>query len=463
MKYLYVFIFLSISCQVFAQSSKKQPVATADSLAQNKSEISQYLLHMAETPIKSNLSYSTISQFVQSNVTTGANGGLNFKSTIFGLHYLFSKGNDSLSSYYLPHTAGRNTEISLGLNKAGTTSDQFSLVTVGIKFAAINNRDKSFRNFAVEGNLLGDIVTLQDQAGYVKIVYTTKYIIDKIFTDHIKQKDQLDKALAGAEQIKDERLKTGGLHNWTNSDITSVLHPLGIDGAPADTILQEFARLYPAISRNNAAYSSKDVVQKAKVDPEYKEIADAVFAAANTTYDDSFKAIQKKYDDFAKKVELGTLLTFSLNPGYNIQRKHWDTTTFAVRLLTGLGSNLNKPLNIDFQGNIVSLQDSSARPQNFYHNKMKLSLGLNKVIVTDKKDAPLLEGEFAGEYDRVLSHKYAHEKAEVFTANFMASVHLSKEFTLPLTLKYDPKHANLFGFLSVQWNLEDGSKGSAKK
>jgi hypothetical protein len=71
---------------------------------------------ISNTPVKSGLSYEALTQFFQSSLSAGKNGGFDFKATAFGIKKLFSKKDLQLSDYYLNKTnkAARNLEISFG-------------------------------------------------------------------------------------------------------------------------------------------------------------------------------------------------------------------------------------------------------------------------------------------------------------------------------------------------------------
>jgi hypothetical protein len=403
---------------------------------------------VANTPIRSALTYNTLVQYFQSTVTGGANGGFNFKSSLFGLKYLFSgTKNDSLSGYYLTHWADRNTEISFGLNKAKKTNDQLSIITLGYKIAILNGRDKSVVNFAkVDSGIGMGIDSANHAISRANHIYIGKSVLRLLRTESIAYADK-NKAISAAEVMDASNRK------WTDDQFKSIFKNTSIDTNGCVYLILE--------QKFNTALRSTATLQKNYIngeslpseDEEYKTIADSVFSSLGTTYAKLHKNLQDEYDRYAKKIEKGDLLTFSINLGYNIQYHHSDSSSLAIRYLKGLG-NYKKPWNIDFQAILVSLQDSSANPRNFAHNKLKFILGANKVFALDDKSNPLLESELAAEYDKVISGRYSRERKDVFTFNLITNIHLSKEFTLPLTLKYDVKKPNLFGFLSLQWNLE---------
>lgn len=458
MKLFYIFIILMlISLNLFSQNKENNKV--------NIPSKSDTLNAISNSPVKATLTYSTLSQFIQATVTTGNNGGFNFKSSIFGLKYLFSGNNkDSLSGYYLTHKADRNQEISLGVNKVSKNTEQLSTITFGYKYALINNRDKSKVNFYKIYKDLKDGIDFADQsADITNIIYSTE-IANKLLKASFNN-DELNRTLKAASKLELEKLKIPTSTKLTTNDFETIIRikaKVIISNEDMLKLRKKFNDELDKINELNTEFKNNDQKNTTKEYIRYKVIADSIVNKKyGYTYSELNKNLQNQYDLYAKKIDMGSLLTFGINPGYNIQHNHPDTSSITVRYLQGLGNNYRKPWDIDLQGIVVSLQDSSITPQNFTHNKYKLIAGIHKVFAVDDKDNPLLESEFAGEYNNVFSGRYFHERKEVVTLNLVISIHLSKEFALPITLKYDIKHPSLFGFLSIQWNLEDS--GNNKK
>jgi hypothetical protein len=415
------------------------------------------------TPAKTGLTYSSLSQFIQSTVTSGKNGGFSFKSSFFGLAYLFNGKNDSLSRYYLSKTGKwqRNQELSLGINKTGSGNDQISLVTVGYKVSVINNRDKSEHNFFEDKVLSSGIDVADHSMAIADVIYTSDVAV-RFVKSNFSGAD-LNNVLTAVDAERKAKLANIQSAKWTTDDLEKAItaSKVAFSKQELTNLKNKFNEELKKGDGMIKAYTSADSSNKPADYKRFKAIADSIFKKYGYSYSELHKNLQKEYNAYAKKIETGALLTLSFNPGYNFQYNHFDTTSFSARYLKGFG-NYKKPWNVDLQGTIVSLRDSSSAPKDFGHNKGKISVGLNKVFAVDDKDNPLLESEFAGEYDLVLNGRYAHEQKQVVTANLVTSIHLSKEFTLPLTLKYDIKHPNVFGFISLQWNLEDSGKSNSK-
>jgi hypothetical protein len=446
--------FATVSLAQQATDSKKQADAEVTP---------EQLNAIKNTPAKTGLTYSSLSQFIQSTVTSGKNGGFSFKSSFFGLSYLFGGKNDSLSSYYLSKTGWwqRNQELSVGVNKASSGNDQIALATVGYKVSVINHRDKSVVNFFADAVLSKGTDVADHSMAIADVIYTSDVAVHFVKANFSGA--DLNKVLAAVDAKRKEKLANIQSAKWTTDDLETAItaSKVTITKQELKNLSHKFNDELKKGDGMIKAYTSADNSNKTDDYKRFKAIADSIFKKYGYSYSELHKNLQKEYNAYAKKIEMGALFTLSFNPGYNFQYHHFDTTSFSARYLKGFG-NYKKPWNVDLQGTIVSLRDSSSAPKDFGHNKTKFSAGLNKVFAVDDKDNPLLEAEFAGEYDLVLNGRYAHERKQAVTANLVTSIHLSKEFTLPLTLKYDIKHPNLFGFVSVQWNLEDSGKNNSK-
>jgi len=356
---------------------------------------------VANTPTKSDLSYEALSQFFQSSVTSGKNGGFDFKATGFGIKKLFSKKNLDISDYYLSKTnkAARNFEVSFGVHKG--TNGELNTLLGGFKYAIINNRSKSDENFTDYPQLNTDLQNTNNVRNSAQQLYQNE--IDEIKNDEKTKKnlqDQFDLSL----------------HNYNSSQNIKDL-PVRVQ-AIIDSIINK-----------NYGISTSDF----------------------------FNAPQKTYDNIAKKIDTKGLLTLSFNPGYSWNNARFDSTTISLRYLAGLvkkTGNYNKPWNLDGQLNVSFLHDTTGLKKNLSRTLGVGSIGVNKIFLNDEKLNPIIEFELAFEDDYILNRTYKNEDQNKITLNTILRVHLSKEISLPITLKYDLKNPNLLGFFKIDWNLE---------
>ena len=352
------------------------------------------LVRIAATnsPGKSSLSYEGLTQFFQSSLTSGKNGGYNFKATLFGVRKIFSGKDIELSHYFLKPTPKiqRNIEFTVGLNK--DKDEQLNILTGGIKWAIWNKRSKPDVNF---------------------------------FNDEV---------------LKDSLRKNGIIFQKA-----SVIYKTEVNKNPDSVKLwNEFIK---ALQEYNKSGDLNDLPSrfKATLDSLVPKLLDP-------------KKIQQRYDYLSKEVDKKGLLTLSINPGYNFNKSSFDTLAISAQYLKGFGDN-EKPWNWDVQLKHTQQNDSTdANKNNINRTSYIGSIGLNKVLLIDDKLNPLIEFESQFEYTKIAQGLYVDEDKDKITFNSILRVHVTKEISVPVTLKFDLEHPNLFGFFALQWNLEGSSE-----
>ncbi|WP_428331605.1 hypothetical protein [Mucilaginibacter sp.] len=101
--------------------------------------------------------------------------------------------------------------------------------------------------------------------------------------------------------------------------------------------------------------------------------------------------------------------------------------------------------------------DTTLRNVNFQRQQWKTTLSLDWLSPfwnqNYAKTSPV-ELKFALEYDRITKGElYKDEKRSAWSPALSLTLNISDKVAIPLTLKYDDQKSNLFGFLSVQYNL----------
>jgi hypothetical protein len=173
-----------------------------------------------------------------------------------------------------------------------------------------------------------------------------------------------------------------------------------------------------------------------------------------------FSAPKVAYNVIAKKIDMGSLLTFSFNPGYDYNHQNIDSTSFTITYLKGFG-NYQRPYNLDLSAEGLLLRDTVLKTHNSSRHELMLKAGVNKTLVADEKSNPLIEIEAQFEDDdHFHSPLYKSEENNIFTFNTILTVHLSSSLALPITLKYDLKKPNLFGIFNLAWNFQTSKASS---
>ena len=392
-KYLLIAALLTVAVKASAQQGSADTAKTVEQKA-------------AATPVKSYISYKTLSQFFQTAVTTGASGGFDFKSSWWGIKKLFN--GDPYEKFFSTSTGKfeRNFEVSLGVHK--NKQGSYSTMTGAIKYSPINNRSKADYNFFTDTAFQKVLLKQHDVLFAANKVYREKYING--VSDTAQKK-------ANRAKIDSAEKKFSKSHKYSD-------------------LPDEFNSIMKTLIRSDFGKSiSPDSVAKLS---------------------------QKAYNDAAKKVDMGSLLTFSFNPGYDYNMKRFDTTSFTVSFVTGLWKNTDKPANLDLQGQTLFNHDTLGTVHNLSRFELVAKAGISKTLVNDAKSNPIIEVEGQFEDDNHLNTPlYKNEQNNTITFNAVLTFHLSDQLSLPITLKYDLKKPNLLGIFNLTWNFEN-SKSTTK-
>jgi hypothetical protein len=404
---------------------------------------------IAQGPNKSGLSYDALTKFFQGSITSGKNGGFSFKATLYGFETLFSKDpNFGLSQNYLQHGGARNLEFQFGMNK--DTTGNLNSIVGGVKYAWINKRDLSTFSFADIAPLNAAFARVGRLGSLAQGVYIQKNIDPLVAQIHaidsILAKENAGYLVASDDAAKEQILNRKDSLSKTRATLLA-------QKKQAESTFEAFLAKYNADSAHSIA---KDYPA------EYQAILDSISKKMfhDSTAVEVYSLPVTLYKKEVQKINQGTLFTTTFNPGYNYSGRRMDSLSLTLELLQGLG-NLEKPWDLDIQTRYTFRWDSLGGPCNLEKGVWSSTIGFNKTFIKDSKSNPILEFEIAGEDDLITQKKLPKDQWNTITANAVLRVHLTNQLTLPLTLKFDLKHPNIFSFLSLSWNLDNSSSSSS--
>ena len=142
------------------------------------------------------------------------------------------------------------------------------------------------------------------------------------------------------------------------------------------------------------------------------------------------------------------LWTISILDQYDFKGSR--TSSMAVTTLTTIHPfEINdKPVSFDLSMAYSWAYDTTKALANLDRRTLKIELGKNIQIYN------FLEVKPAASYSRVLSALYANEDENKVEASITPRLKINNQFWMPVTIKYDPKHPELFGFISIQFALK---------
>ena len=131
----------------------------------------------------------------------------------------------------------------------------------------------------------------------------------------------------------------------------------------------------------------------------------------------------------------------------NKQGEYAFETIFTV----GIGKLNEKPWELEVNSKFLISADSTIKSANYKNKPLSLSLGVNKVLIRNENKESQMEFKFFSQYYYKVG-AYVGRRDE-FTLNSTLRVNVFKSLWIPITVKYDPKNGNVFGFFSITANI----------
>lgn len=159
------------------------------------------------------------------------------------------------------------------------------------------------------------------------------------------------------------------------------------------------------------------------------------------------------YNKIAEKYSRKLLWTISPLMEYN-KDDHQPNYIVTTKLTKGISKNLErKPWEVEINASFRMSKDTLRIDRNYENQVGLISLGVNKILLENKEQETKMEFKFFTQ----LEHQFgkSNDFNNIFTLNSTLRINLFKTVWLPITIKYDPKNGNLFGFFSIAVNLSD--------
>ena len=144
-------------------------------------------------------------------------------------------------------------------------------------------------------------------------------------------------------------------------------------------------------------------------------------------------------DKLAKK----PTLTFSANDSYDFVKSQQNSLTVSSEFTFYLGK-----VPFDLSANYVWSADTSKTQSTLVRKVFTTAFGKNFKISKSFEVKP------AFDYVHTQGPLYEKEHPDTFDASVAPRIKINDQFWLPITIKYDVKHPQLLGFLSVQYSLK---------
>ena len=199
-------------------------------------------------------------------------------------------------------------------------------------------------------------------------------------------------------------------------------------------------------------------VTEKDLDPEARQILldeikkDKTFKDYTLSEFRNYRKIQ--YDKMAAMVENKPLWIIGATGLSDTSKKVFSSANIHTEFLKGI-TNPEKPvgLEIDLKGDMNFNNDSNRATKNTHRQVISFAAGLN-VFVKNKNHTSIMELKLSATGNYFLSGMYTGETKNFFTLDGTLRFKITDKLWIPMTLKYDPKTANLFGFLNITSNFD---------
>ncbi|MGE0635798.1 MAG: hypothetical protein AB7G44_07250 [Bacteroidia bacterium] len=345
--------------------------------------------------LKSGNSQDVLISFLQLAVKdiTGDNKSFNFQSSIFGIKAAINP-DLYIDDNYLKKSniCARNIIFNAGIEF--DEGFKFKQAPIGIKWAIINNRDKSVFDFKLNNEM--------------EWVFVKEKAIN-LFTELLN-----DAGNANAnEQVENSRNFFDPEKNKTTSDLS-----------------EEFKNILQGILDTSRFFKGLNI--------------------------DGFKNYrQNEYQRMSAIVESKGILTLEGKTTIADKGKGFSSVNINSEYLKGViekeiaGNNIE----LDIKGAIDFTDDTTSIESDINRGVFSASGGLNWVIKL-KKAKPILELKAQVTYYNVFTEQKPAEKKSGVTFESVIRLRVTNESWFPVTLKYDPATGNVFGFLNITVNTD---------
>ncbi|HEY4326728.1 MAG TPA: hypothetical protein VGN20_22270 [Mucilaginibacter sp.] len=488
-KILTAFVLISLFIQVEAlgqdakQNSVKRDSVKRDSV--KRDSLNKDSLNKAVTTAHK-LNTGNLQDILNNYIQVAAKGVTSSKTSVqLKLNWFALNPQDSVTKYDNKHFIKswwqRNGEFVFagGIDK----NSKFNSFQAGFNYNLINRRDTAMHYYTAAYEKYFDRESVIIHNAIVKYSDTiirqidpklTKTIIDdfnkNIIVTNLVQ--QISSQIEGfPTSSKMDSLAIKYLQNLLNDDIKNPRALKGslsdklkhgiklVDTAAARSILNKSLRTYIKTG-GKQPLSFNYFISKSLTTEMSKFIDDQV--AADTTFkilkvktlSDLNKKVLRNYEDLIKYIAQQPLLTIGYNYTYGtgtVLSSH-DVSFQYLQGLSPLASPKATQLTASLSDTLTG-SDPTGKTRNFQRNIIAFQAGFNKVLSMQKK-VSVMELNLGVEDDRATNGYVTKTDKNKFTFNAYYRVRLPATPWLKLSIKYDPKAANILGLLDFTYNLD---------
>jgi hypothetical protein len=163
-----------------------------------------------------------------------------------------------------------------------------------------------------------------------------------------------------------------------------------------------------------------------------------------------YSAYNKIVNDYSDKISKQWLWTLSTNGKYELHKTYVDAVIISSTIYKVFYANNKKAQQYSFQlvPSYTKTTDTLEKTKNLKRDYLSFKAGLNFKI------CKCFEINLSGSWQHIIDGLYTKENIDQYTIEVTPRLKINKNFWLPVTVKYDIKHPQFFGFLSLEFSLK---------
>lgn len=355
--------------------------------------------------VASGSSKDVFSSFLQlaANNITGSNKEFHFKSNPFSL-MLKANPDLAMDKNYLKYKTLRNLNFDFDIKL--DSNFHFNGFGAGITYALINRRD----------------YTVYDK--FIDLVYLKNGDYHRLHEGIIQQSSA--KSIDPAFRVR----------------LIKEQHDLFNDADTTFDMLDKDVR---------------DFILKVAKDSSFNTLVDSISSNSKMSFRN---AIDKAYNGVKASFQNKHLLTVGIADTTYSNAFFFKNLVFNAESIKGILNPNNTTANVQWDWKISDMlyTDSTKSDRNLKRHVLSFEPGFNLVIKNKSTQQSLLEFKLSGEYNHIFNGVYTGEKRDSSTINGTLRIRILDDLWVPLEIKYDPRHGNVFGFLNIRYNFTGLSK-----
>ena len=300
--------------------------------------------------------------------------------------------------------------------------------------------DTNYKNYKFLRNMvIGTDIGLDTANKFKSASFSVKYAI-------LNNRDKSIFAFGSGGRVLDSYLHTANVLNARAITVYHNEHPAAKDYDNAVNYLYPDIH-HPRPKQTDVPKRFTAIVDSLKKDKQFEVLKN--FKTLNI-----LDSLKDRYNVISGLMSQTSLWTIGSQVTMN-QQNIFSKVNFNSEYLKGITNNEGSSgLELDIKGN-VDIYDTTAVGKSYSRSVLSSSAGVNWIIYKDKtSQKSYVEFKPALAYNNILSGGLPGEEKSKFTADGVLRFRITDSLWIPFDIKYDPKVGKVFGFINITSNFD---------